>query len=36
MVHGVHCNVVLEHGFKTVLDNVLLGHGGLTCVLPFA
>ena len=28
----------MVHGspFKTVLDNVLLDHGGLPCVLPFS
>ena len=26
----------MVHGVKTVLDNVLLDHGGLPCVLIFA
>ena len=26
----------MVHSVKTVLDNVLLDHGGLPCVLPFA
>ena len=35
----VHCLVYgtlfMVHSVKTVLDNVLLDHGGLPCVLPF-
>ena len=36
----VHCLVYgtlfMVHSVKTVLDNVLLDHGGLPCVLPCA